>query len=94
MQPIPHLTRHVVQRWGHRAPYGLRRRSDLQLVLRTGRVLRTRGTRQYLRGLGMIVVVDQGVAITCWRVRRHTWMAAHRPPMPLPERSLRVKVPC
>lgn len=53
-------------RWRQRAPQGLKSEADLRLAAETGRVVREEGVKRWVVGLGMVLVIKEGVVVTCW----------------------------
>lgn len=57
---------HALTRWIQRAPRGLKTEADLRLAAETGRVVREEGPKRWVVGLGMVLVIKEGVVVTCW----------------------------
>ena len=74
MQNSLKISPHAVAQWRRRAPKFMRSTANLKLAVQAGVVLRKnlRG-QQYLRALGMILVVDRRLVVTCFRVKPHHW---------------------
>ncbi|PSR31368.1 MAG: hypothetical protein C7B46_16975 [Sulfobacillus benefaciens] len=63
------ISQHALQRWRVRAPREFNTPDDLQLALHTGRIIRETESTQWIAAMGMVIVVRNQVAVTCWKAR-------------------------